>query len=396
MSPNPWAAEGYEYSYNFDGEDEGEGNAYWDFETDASWLDINASNGVLFGTPGTMDVGWDWVNITIYDGNSGQYSHNFTITVNDTSLPIADAGSDNYTWEDTVFIFDGSGSTDNSGMITNYTWDFGDNTVGYGVSSSHIYPNQRVYNITLLVRDASGNVGYDTMELTVLNVDPVADAGPDLPGNEGSSVSFDASGSHDTSSDNSSLIYLWDFDNDGQNDGFGITSSFTWYDEGVYSVGLMVIDDNGNFSTDELNVTVNNLPPTVDLGGPYSGLEGEKIFFFAIADDAGDDILWYRWDWENDGQNDTEWSSQFYTNHTWTMFGTYTIRVEVWDSDGGFINDTASVVVIRPEQPPVISGVGGRYVHFDYPFLLDLTPYVTDPDTPTDDLIVTTSDPTHI
>ncbi len=396
-SPNEWILEGFEYSFDFNGEDEGEGNAYWDIETNASWLEINASSGVVSGTPGTIDVGWYWVNVTLYDGNGGQSSLNFTIIVNDTSDPITDAGEDGFTFEDLVYLFNGSGSVDNSGMITNYTWYFGDGSVGYGVTPTHTYTNQGVYFVALFVRDASGNEGYDTINITVLNFEPVADAGPDVLGNEGEPVSFDASESYDTPSDNTTLIYLWDFDYDGQyDDGFGIVTSYIWYDEGVYTIGLKVIDDNGNYSIDELNVTVNNVPPTVDLDGPYSGLEGEKIFFLATADDAGYDTFSYRWDWDDDGQNDTGWGDKSYTNHTWTQFGTYTIRVEVMDSDGGYANDTASVVVIRPEQPPVISGVGGRYVHFDYPYLLDLTRYVSDPDTPTDDLIVTTSDPTHI
>jgi hypothetical protein len=396
-SPPGEAVEDQQYYFNFEGEDEGEGNSYWSLDTNASWLGIDAISGVLSGLPGTFDVGSYWVNVTLNDGNGGYDSLNYTITVSDISPPITNAGVDDTIDEDDTYTFDGSASTDNSGQISNYTWYFGDSAIGYGVSPTHVYTNKGLYVVILMARDGSGKEGYDSMELTVLNPAPIAVAGSDKTANEGEDVDFDASGSYDTPSDNSSLTYLWDFNGDGHfDDGVGLTSSYVWHDDGVYIIGLKVMDDNGNYSTDTLNVTINNLPPVVLLGGPYDGLEGREMYFFALANDPGNDVLWYRWDWNNDGINDTGWSTKAYSNHTWTMFGTYTIGVQVWDGDNGYTSDTASVEVTRPEQPPVISGVGGRYVHFDYPYLLDLAPYVYDPDTPKDELIVTTSDATNI
>ncbi|UCE36374.1 MAG: DNRLRE domain-containing protein [Thermoplasmata archaeon] len=393
-SPIQWAYENQQYIFDFEGDDEGEGNSHWTYETNASWISIDPVTGVLSGIPQVADVGSIWVNVTLYDGNGDFDSLNFSITVNDTSAPIADAGADDTIDEDTTYIFDGSGSQDNSGQITNYTWYFGDGEVGYGPTPQHIYTNMGTYMVVLVVRDPSGNEGYDAMELTVNNPSPVADAGSDLAANEGETVFFDASGSSDTPSDAPNLVYLWDFDNDTQfDDGVGVQTSYIWMDEGIFQVNLKVVDDNGDFGIATINVTVTNLPPSVDLNGPYSGLEGEKIYFFATASDSGNDVLWIRWDWDNDGQNDTDWTTQPYTNHTWALFGTYTVRVQVWDGDDGFNEDTASVQVIRPNQPPMILGVGGRYVHFDYPYLLDLTPYVYDPDTPINDLIVTTDSP---
>ncbi|UCG68511.1 MAG: DNRLRE domain-containing protein [Thermoplasmata archaeon] len=396
-SPPEIAYENQQYSYDFYGYDEAEGNAFWSLDTNASWLNINSANGILSGTPGSADVGSFWVNVTLNDGN-GEYDFlNFVIIIADVSNPIAEAGSDDSVFEDEPHSFDGSGSFDNSGQITNYTWYFGDGTISYDVNPIHTYTNQGVYFVVLVVKDAAGNEGYDTIKITVTNAAPVAVAGLDKNSNEGEPVNFDASDSYDTQSDNSTLIYLWDFDDDGQfNDGVGQVSSFAWYDEGIYTVSLKVVDDNGDFSVDTLNVTVSNLPPMIELGGPYSGIEGSIIFFFADAQDEGDDVLWFRWDWDNDGINDTGWETTPYADHIWNQFGTHTLGIEVWDGDDGYADDTATVEVLRAKHPPIISGVGGRYVHFDYPYLLNLAPYVTDPDTPKDELIITTSDSTHI
>lgn len=391
ISPLDWAIEGNQYVFDFNAEDEGEGDAQWSIDTNGTWLTIDPNTGVLTGLPTTTDVGMFWVNISFDDGNGGYDSLNFTITVTDTSSPLADCGPDDTTFEDAIYTFDGSGSSDNSGVISNYTWYFGDGEMGYGTAPTHIYSNEGMYLVVLIVKDPYGNEGYDTMELTVNNPPPIADAGSDQTANEGEWVYFDASGSYDTPSDIPNLVYLWDFDNDTNfDDGIGVQSSYIWYDEGIFSVGLLVVDDNGDSSAHRINITVNNLPPSVDLGGPYSGFEGAKIYFFTQAQDPGIDTLWFRWDWDNDGINDTGWSTQSYANHTWSLFGSYTIGVEVWDGDDGYTTDTTSVMVIRPEQPPVISGVGGRYVHFDYPYILDLDPYIYDPDTLNSDLIITT------
>jgi len=385
------------YGYDFNGEDEAEGNSYWTLDTNAPWLNIDFSFGILSGIPGTFDIGIYFVNVTLQDGNGGFDFFNFTLTVNDISPPYVYPGSDDTTYEDSFYTFDASGSIDNSGQISNYTWYFGDGKIGYGVSPAHIYTNSGLYLVVLMVKDPSGNEGLGTMSLNVLNPSPFADAGPDKNASEGEEVYLDASGSYDTQSDTSSLIYMWDFDDDLDfDDGFGAIISHIWYDEGVFSVSLKVIDDNGDYDIDNITVIVGNVPPTIELGGPYFGFEDREIFFFSIASDFGNDVLWYRWDWDNDGVYDSGWSMKTYANHTWTQFGTYTVRVEVTDGDNGYSNDTALVVITRPEQPPVISGVGGRYVHFDYPYLLDLTPYVFDPDTPKADLMIATSDPTHI
>jgi hypothetical protein len=61
----------------------------WSLGTNASWLEMVAATGLLFGTPGNADVGAWWVNITVDDGRGGQDSHNFTVTVANVNDPPA-------------------------------------------------------------------------------------------------------------------------------------------------------------------------------------------------------------------------------------------------------------------------------------------------------------------
>jgi outer membrane protein assembly factor BamB len=53
----------------------------WSLNTNATWLDLDTSTGVLSGTPTNSDVGWYNVNITVDDGDTGQDWHDFILTV---------------------------------------------------------------------------------------------------------------------------------------------------------------------------------------------------------------------------------------------------------------------------------------------------------------------------
>ena len=98
------------------------------------------------------------------------------------------------------------------------------------------------------------------------------------------------------------FTYGWDLDNDGlYDDATGQNVVWTWNDNGTYTIGLNVTDDNGDFNTTSAIVTISNVAPTADTGGPYSGNEGSPITLNASATDPGNDTLIYYWDLDNDG-----------------------------------------------------------------------------------------------
>lgn len=76
------------YSYNFNGTDDrtAPANFTWGLTTNATWLSLNSTNGILNGTPGASDAGWVWVNISLDDGEGAVVFYNFTINV--TMLPV--------------------------------------------------------------------------------------------------------------------------------------------------------------------------------------------------------------------------------------------------------------------------------------------------------------------
>jgi hypothetical protein len=53
----------------------------WGLASNATWLSMDPANGVLSGTPPNSSAGTYWVNVTVRDGNGGQDSTYFILTV---------------------------------------------------------------------------------------------------------------------------------------------------------------------------------------------------------------------------------------------------------------------------------------------------------------------------
>jgi parallel beta-helix repeat protein len=89
------------------------------------------------------------------------------MSVYDTLPPIADAGEDQKVFENASVDFNASGSTDNAG-IASYFWDFGDGSVGAGVTTKHAYAVAGNYTVTLTVKDEAGNSATHAITVVVV------------------------------------------------------------------------------------------------------------------------------------------------------------------------------------------------------------------------------------
>jgi hypothetical protein len=191
---------------------------------------------------------------------------------------------------------------------------------------------------------------------TTINAAPVADSNGPYAGNEGSPITFDASGSYDP--DGSIDLYEWDFDGDGVYDVSSATSTaiFTWGDDHTGTVELRVTDNNGLSGTDTATITVNNVAPTAsfyveqpeDFILPYHSL----TFNGAFEDAGWLDTHAATWDFGDDtivsgtltpiGTTTAE--------HAYAEPGTYTVTLTVTDDDGGVGYHEEEVIVISAEE----------------------------------------------
>ncbi len=180
----------------------------------------------------------------------------------DTAPHVADTGLDQTVDKDAVVYFDGSGSTDNVGMMS-YSWDFdasdGIQPGATGVTASHIYTEPGSYIVTLTVTDTSGNRDTDTCMVTVnapINRAPILNPIGDKSINEGSLLEFaisasDPDGDHLTySADNLPVGATFD----------PATRTFSWTPDygqsGSYPDVHFEVTDGYRTDTEDITITV--------------------------------------------------------------------------------------------------------------------------------------------
>ncbi len=83
----------------------------------------------------------------------------------------------NYSVEGMTIHVDGSASTNGIGTIVAYGWEWGDDTIGTGVTASHTYAATGVYTVILTVLDDEGFTGSTCHDVEIQ---------PDIPPDESS------------------------------------------------------------------------------------------------------------------------------------------------------------------------------------------------------------------
>jgi PKD repeat protein len=303
------------------------------------------------------DDGVYTVTVTVTDDEGGSGSDTAIVTVNNVA-PLVDAGPDDTINEGDTFVSAGS-FTDPGADTWTATVDYGegagpqtlplnpDNTFAL----NNVYEEDGVYTVTVTVTDDEGGVGIDTAIVTVNNVPPLVDAGPDATINEGDT--FLSAGSF---SDPGADIWTGTVD---YGEGAGpqtlplnpdktFALSHTYADDGVYTVTVTVSDDDGGVGIDTATVTVNNIPPQVDAGPDATIDEGDTFVSAGSFTDPGADTWTATVDYGDGSGTQTlplNPDKTFALSHTYADDGVYTVTVSVSDDDGGVGSDTATVTV---------------------------------------------------
>ena len=199
-----------------------------------------------------------------------------------------------------------------------------------------------------------------------LAAQPIANAGGPYSGNEGSPITF--TGSAEDEDALSSLRFEWDFDftssfSANKSVLGSATTTHTYADNGTFIVALQVIDSAGATSTiSTAQVTVANVPPNANVGGPYNVNEGTALTFTGNATDPGNDTLTFEWDFDYDGSTFTvDVSGQNLTGPTKTYDndGTKTVGLRVRDDDGGLSSISTATTTIQ--NVPATATIGASF-----------------------------------
>ncbi len=218
--------------------------------------------------PGLLAPGAHTITIRATDtgGQSTDEVLNFTVN----ALPVADAGGYRTVDEGTTVNFTAAGSTDDDGPLFAYEWTFEDGSTASGLTAMRQYPQQGVYDVTLMVTDTSGSTVSETIQVTVENVPAVIAPIEDLSSVEGQSVAFATTFTDAGVEDTHTATVDWEM---GQiepatlnelNGAGTIGGMHIYANDGQYTVTVTVTDDSGEAGVAQFVVdVVADAPPSV-------------------------------------------------------------------------------------------------------------------------------------
>jgi hypothetical protein len=174
---------------------------------------------------------------------------------------------------------------------------------------------------------------------------------------------FDASPSRDDLTPPGALVVRWDFQNDGVWDtefAQEKTITHTYALPGARTVGLQVRDwaaltgtvthTVGVLSQSAAMAPAAAIPPTAALSVSPTYTQAGSVFTADASASTGAGSLRVRWDWENDGVFETDFSTVLTATHTFTAADDQVIRAEVID-ETGLTGAALRVVTVLPGEP---------------------------------------------
>ncbi len=249
-----------------------------------------------------------------------------------------------------------------------------------GFVADHDYADNGAYDITFTLAD-DDQTANGAAVVVVNNLDPVMTLDGALTADEGAAYAITFS-AVDVPAD---TLVGWTIDwGDGSpvenlaGDAAGATHTFA--DDGLYTVVVTTADDDGGIATRQLVVAVENVDPTVSVGGDATVNEGSVYTLnLSAVDDPGDDmVLGWSIDW-GDGATEPILGNPASVTHIYSDNGEYAIVALAMDDDGAY---TAFGFVQVFNVAPTITADGPAQISEGSTYTLVLTA-----DEPGDDIV---------
>jgi dienelactone hydrolase len=270
------------------------------------------------------------------------------------AIPTANAGADK-SISGTNTSITGS-ATDTDGSVSNYSWTqltgpskaTLSGTTSATVSISNLSAGTYVFKFT--VTDNGGLIDSDFVSISVgsgpVNSAPVVNAGSDKVVNLPTNTSTIAATASDT--DGTISSYSWTKISGGSATLSGNTTntlSASGLAAGSYTFRITVTDDKGASTSDDVVVTVNNVP-TVSAGADATiTLPTNSISLQGTASDTDGSIASYNWTMTTGSGGSLSGTSTSNLTASQLTQGTYVFRLTVKDNLGASKSDDVQVTV---------------------------------------------------
>ena len=320
-------------------DDGAEGNYWSDYEDRYPGA---ANDGNVWDTPyGLVPPG----------GGADRYPLVVDARFMDIGPPTADAGPDVEVPDGALVTFNGSGSTDDRGVII-WTWTLlygGETVVLHGERTQFLFDIPGVYEVALVVMDAAGNWGKDQVNVTVLDTtDPEAIMTLYAVG-----VQFERGTLYGSAStDNVAVVnWTWTIDHIQMHSVlYGMIVEFTFLYAGVYTIELNVSDAAGNTGTATLDAVFYDMEdPVADAGPDQEVAQGTIVYLDGSGSRDNVGIDHFMWTFTYLGETVTLSGvapSQFFGE-----VGVHTITLAVRDLQGLYGHDTVNITVLDVTAP---------------------------------------------
>ena len=229
-------------------------------------------------------------------------------------------------------------STNGTGTITSYSWDFGDGNAATTANATHVYSSPGTYTITLVVQasngqaDAEVKVNYITIHaLPIANFTTTAN-GCALP----VGINF-------TNTSQNASTFSWNFGNT-QTSSAQVPATINYSTAGSYTIQLIASSPYGCVDTVVKPITISNFQAVINA--PLSVCQNEVV---NLSDNSTTGVT--NWSWLFTGGNAINTNTANPTI-TYPNAGSYSIVLTAINTTSGCTATTSQQIIVLPTPTP--------------------------------------------
>jgi len=350
---------------------------------DVTWT---VSGGQQVGVVG-IDFEADPDTLITNDENRSNNNDTFEIFIG--RLPSAIMGNVGPTQTFTTILLDASGSSDpddsadpdGGGVVCTFAIEKEDGNTEIVEQADCIlewdWSDDGTYTVAVIVTDDENDASNTSQDILIINRAALVNVGSNVDSvMVGEEVTFNAHDHYDidTSTPEAPIAILWDAECDEGR--VTLTCTIRPEIEGIYTMQLTAVDDDGAVTIASKSIDVTNIGPydafitatdnesgaelVMDSQMVWNIDEDQSIDLMGHASDSPNDMPNLRWEWQPDIDVDPNWH-EVYTGESSSVTATYTeeglhiIAMEVFDDDEwstGVVNGWVRVHNVPPTIEP--------------------------------------------